>query len=315
VSQLQIGAVDDPLEHEADAVADRVLRMPDPTPESDAAVQTVPGKHAGHGIQQQVGNGPAGVLRRVPGWNYTPADYAQLQAGAKTLTMGADSSWFPAQLQQNLIKTLGYFLGAPQAGQPVPTEGVNAMDLFHAHLVVKKTPAVAAQVKAAYAQSDKFDAQLKDARTQSLGNLRYDSPKPPTTKQIGDYKQATDKLLPSFTAMLNQIMVIPGAAVMYHSFENNNPSDLKAQGKVLGDDDPRRQCVTPLDTNTPMQYTPPKGATYEAEYHSITKFTFLVDATSVVHVRPFNTSGGFTTLDLSAMTGTPYKDNLPNERP
>src|SRR5271155_4213831 len=38
--KLAIGAVNDPLEHEADRVADRVMRMPDPAPVSTSAAGT-----------------------------------------------------------------------------------------------------------------------------------------------------------------------------------------------------------------------------------------------------------------------------------
>ena len=315
-TRLHIGAVDDPLEFEADAAADRVMRMPDPIRAGAASAGMVQHRQAGLTIQPRTDPGAAGILRRapIPGWNFTPADYAKLLAAGKTLTMASDSSWFPAQLQQNLMNTLKFLLGPQPAGQPVPTEGVNAMDLFHGHLVVKKNPAVKTNVDAALQESGKIDQQLKTAQTQSMGKLRYDSPKPPSAQQIGDYKQATDKILPSLTNLFNQIQAIPGAALMYHTYEFNNPSDLKAAGQKLGDDDPRRQCVTPLDTNTPAQYTSPKGATYEADYYSIAKFSFLVDSAGAVHVRPFNTGGLFTTLDLSAITGTPYKDDLPNER-
>jgi hypothetical protein len=40
----------------------------------------------------------------------------------------------------------------------------------------------------------------------------------------------------------------------------------------------------------------------------------LVDNKGAVHVRPFSASTGFTTLDLSAITGTTFPEPLENEK-
>jgi hypothetical protein len=309
--KLEIGAVNDPLEAEADRAADHVMRLPStPLPDTQGAKSSQPA------LQHATDHGPAQTLRRapIPGWNFTPADYAALKAAGKSLTVSGDSSFFPAKVQQNLLNTLDFLLAPQPAGKPLPTEGVNATDLFHGHVVVKKDPATAAQVSAADKKQGDWDKHLMDAKKQAMGNLQYDAPNAPTTQQISAYKQNVDRILPEFTALLNQAIAIPGAAVVYHTYETKNPGDLQAQNQKLGDEDPRRQYKTPLDTNTPAQYASPTGGTYETDYAHLAKFSFLVDSTGTVHVKPFNTRSGFTTLDLSTITGTPYKDNLPNER-
>ncbi len=89
---------------------------------------------------------------------------------------------------------------------------------------------------------------------------------------------------------MQNALTIPGAAVMYHTMEFNEPLDLSAKGQKRKSDDPRRHYVTPLDTNTPTQYSPPSPKSYEAEYTHVVTFAFLVDDKGAVHVRPFDTS-------------------------
>jgi hypothetical protein len=101
---------------------------------------------------------------------------------------------------------------------------------------------------------------------------------------------------------------------MYHTFEFTTPSDLKAKGLRQDPDDPRRNYVTPLDTNQPAQYsTPPGPRGYEGEYTHVISFTFLVDDKGMVHVRPFGVDTGFTTLELSTITGTSFPEPLERE--
>ena len=100
------------------------------------------------------GLAPAGVVgKTIPGWNFTPEDFARLQGAKKNLTMAPDSSWFPARLQDNLLKTLAFVLGSTMS--PPATEGINAIDFFHGHLVIKKDPATDTQATSAVAASDK----------------------------------------------------------------------------------------------------------------------------------------------------------------
>jgi hypothetical protein len=266
-----------------------------------------------HTIQQRTEPAPAGVFRApIPGWNFKPSDYARRQEAGQDLTIASDSSFFPAKLQENLLKTLKYVLGP--AIMPPATEGINAMDLFHGHLVVKKDPATEKDSKAAAAKGDKFAAELKAARTKALGGeVKFSKGYPLTDKNIGAYKAAVEKVLPSFGTLLDEGAKVPGAAIMYHTFEFNQPSDLKAKGQTLKPEDSRRHYVTPLDTNRPRQYSPPSGG-YESEYTIITSFSFLADDKGAVHVRPMDASTGFTTLELSTITGTTFPEPLEFEK-
>ena len=101
---------------------------------------------------------------------------------------------------------------------------------------------------------------------------------------------------------------MPGAAVMYHTYEFISPSDLTSQGKEIKNDDPRRHYVTPLDTNTPRQYTPPSPDSYEKDYLVLLPFSFLVDSQGQAHVRPFSAFSVFTSLELSTVTQTTFPD-------
>jgi hypothetical protein len=276
-----------------------------------------------HTIQQRIAPATAGILRQpapqpIPGWNFTPMDLLRLRESGRTLTIAADSGFFPANLQENLVKTLLYVLGP--AILPPATEGINALDFFHGHLVVKKSPATAKQVEAARAKGEKFGKTLSAERAKALGGevtfskgYPFDPKSPSTPGKIAAYQKAVEKVLPSFGALLDEGSKLPGAAVMYHTFEFKQPRDLKVKGERLAAEDPRRHYVTPLDTNKPTQYTPPSGG-YETEYTIITSFTFLVDDKGAVHVRPLSTSTGFTTLELSTITGAPFPEPLEPEK-
>jgi len=287
-----------------------------------------------HVVQQR--HARAVRLQRQPAedWNFTRADYARVTGGSgqkAKLTMAPDSGWFPAALQQNLMNTLDLVFGPTIT--PPATEGVNAVDFFHGHLVVKKDPATASQAAAAAAQGDKVGADLKTARTAALGKeVRFEDvgPKPSFTitsgypfvtdkkssaeDKVAAYKKAVEKVEPSLGTVMENAAKIPGAAVMYHTFEFNQPADLAAKGQKVGSDSPRRNYVTPLDTNSPAPYTPPAGDNYQKEYTIITQFSFLVDKSGAVHVRPFDASTGFTSLELSTITGKPYAKSPGFER-
>jgi Domain of unknown function (DUF4157) len=250
---------------------------------------------------------------RIPGWNFRPGDFAKLQQAGQGLTMAPDSGWFPAKLQENLRKTLEFVLD-PQRS-PAATEGVNAVDFFHGHLVVKKDPATKKEVKAATARSKKFSKKLHTARTKALGEVKFGKPDPLTDpKNIAVYQKVLEKAQPSHASLLEDTAKIPGAAVMYHTFEFITPSDVKAKGQKKQFDDPRRHYVTPLDTNTPRQYSPPSPATYEKEFTHVTRFVFLVDDKGAVHVRPFEPASSFLTHELSTITGTTLPDTLDFEK-
>jgi hypothetical protein len=83
-----------------------------------------------------------------------------------------------------------------------------------------------------------------------------------------------NEVLPSFGTTLEKTSKVPGADVIYATFEFNQPSDLKAKGQKLPPEDPRRHYITAFDTNQPKQYAPPSGR-YETEYSHITSFLFF----------------------------------------
>jgi Domain of unknown function (DUF4157) len=286
-----------------------------------------------HVVQQR--RGPVvGIQRQAAeDWNFTRGDYAKVTGtGQKKLTVASDSSWFPAKLQQNLLSTLDFVFG-PTISPPA-TEGVNATDFFHGHLVIKKDPATAAQTTTAAAQGDKVDADLKTKRTAALGKeVKFENVGPapnfPITsgypfvrdatssaeQKVAAYKGAVENVEPSLGKVMEDAAKIPGAAVMYHTFEFSQPSDLALMGQKIDPNSPRRNYVTPLDTNRPVPYTTPKGATYEKEYTIVTKFSFLVDKTGAVHVRPFDPGSTlFTSLELSTITGKPFAKSPGFER-
>jgi hypothetical protein len=289
---------------QADLVAKRAAQA-DPHLQAVADPMLVEGRRVAERMDAVlIGLGMKGTAAApIPGLNFTPADYANLQAAGKTLTVAPDSGWFPATLQQNLLNTLDLVLG-PRLW-PAATEGINARDFFHGHLVVKKAKATEPQVKKATTAAGKFEKDLDTARTAAVGELSYVKKKNLTADKIGAYKGVVEKAEPSLGTLMEDAAKIPGAAVMYHTFEFNQPSDLKAKGQRRAADDPRRHYVTPLDTNVPAQYSPPSGG-YESEYTIIVPFTFLVDGTGAVHVRPMRVSSGITTLELSTIAGTEY---------
>ena len=182
------------------------------------------------------------------------------------------------------------------------------MDFFHGHLVIKKDPATDTQAKSAVAASDKFRKDLKKARTAAIGDVSFSKGYHMTDKKIADYKQVIEKAEPALGTLMQNALTILGAAVMYHTLEFNEPLDLSAKGQKRKSDDPRRHYVTPLDANTPKQYTPPSPKSYEAEYSHVISFTFLVDDKGAVHVRPFDPSTLFTTLEFSTITGTTFPE-------
>ncbi len=263
------------------------------------------------------------ILQRapIPGWNFTPSDFSKLQSARKDLTIARDSSWFPAKLQTNLLNTLRFLLGPTVS--PKATEGVNVLDFFHGHLVVNRKDLLVdwegkeRPPEQAMKHAQEFEVQEKSAAAKTLGgsftqtrlgpSLSFRGRYPVNARNLPAFTAAIEKLLPAFGNVLEEGSKVPGAAVMYHTFEFTTPSDLAAKGQKLSPENPRRHYVTPLDTNTPRQYTPPPVG-YEKEYIVIAPFSFLVDTNGAVHVRPFAASAGsgFTSLELSTVTGTPF---------
>jgi len=273
-------------------------------------------------VKQQSMSKPLLQRAPIPGWNFTPSDFGKLQGAGKDLTIAKDSSWFPSKLQDNLLNTLRFLLG-PKIS-PSGTEGVNVLDFFHGHLVVAKKDLLMdwegkeRPPEQATKHAEEFEKQEKSAAAKTLGgkltetkygpHLTFGGKYPLTARNLPAFTTAIEKLLPAFGNVLEEGAKVPGAAVMYHTFELTPPSDLAAKGQKLDNENPRRHYVTPLDTNSPRQYTPPSGGNYEKEYVIIAPFSFLVDTNGAVHVRPFEASAGsgFTSLELSTVTGTPF---------
>jgi hypothetical protein len=272
-------------------------------------------------------------------WNFTRADYARLTSCGQRLTMASDSSWLPAQLQQNLLNALDFVFG-PTISPPA-TDGVNATDFFHGHLVIKKDPATASQMNAAIARASKVvaissrdaSAALTTARTAALGKkVRFENQSPTNpndftsgypfvtdakssdVQKVAAYKTVVENVEPSLGQVMSDAAKIPGAAVMYHTFEFHRPADAP----TLDSNSPRRCYVTPLDTNTPAPYTLPPGLKgYEGthgDFEIVADISFLVDKTGAVHVRPFDPTSQFTSLELSTITGSPFAKSPGFER-
>ena len=87
-------------------------------------------------VQQQSMSKPLLQRVRIPGWNFTPLDFAKLRGAGKDLTIAPDSTWLPSKLQDNLLNTMRFLLG-PKIS-PGGTEGIDVLDFFHGHLVVDK---------------------------------------------------------------------------------------------------------------------------------------------------------------------------------
>jgi hypothetical protein len=226
------------------------------------------------------------------------------------------------------LNTLDFVFG-PTISPPA-TEGVNARDFFHGHLVIKKETATAAQMKTAAAQGARVEADLKTKRTAALGKevkFEYQSPTDPKVfidgypfvtdatssakQKIAAYKLAVESVEPSLGLVMEDAAKVTTAAVMYHTFETIQPTDL-APGQKLDSNSPRKAYITPLDTNRPAPYTLPTGLTdYQDEYPWIVGLSFLVDKSGAVHVRPFDPHEGFTSLELSTITGEPFATSPP----
>jgi hypothetical protein len=94
---------------------------------------------------------------------------------------------------------------------------------------------------------------------------------------------------------MEEAIKIPGAGVIYHTFETNRPAGMKAG-------DPQRNWKTPLSSQTPEPFSPPdpdNASSYMDVYDHVIQFSFLIDGAGVIHARTGSTR------ELSAVTGTP----------
>lgn len=222
----------------------------------------------------------------VEDWNFTPAEYAALLKGQGQLQMAVDSGWFPPQLQANLLALLSYVLDPKLA--PSSTEGVNVKDLYHGHVALPKGTAIPSDLTKKMAL---FEVVEKKVNLEVFGT---DYPAV-TAANLAKYKEATEKeLLPAAKEVLEELLKVKGAVVIYHSFESSGPS--------MKPGDPRRNIKVPLDTNKPEHFRPPdenNASSYTEQFTPILHFSFLVDFSGRVHVRTGSTS------ELSTVTGKP----------
>jgi hypothetical protein len=230
--------------------------------------------------------GASAAVRRKEDWDFTPADYAQLRKGKGDLKIAADSSFVPSKLQDNILETLRYALDAKR--KPAATAGVNLHDFYHGHLAVPNNDK-GLSVDAMEARS-KYKKEFKRQTEKSLG----DEYAKVTTKNLKAYTKAIGATLPLLGTAMEEGVKIKGAAVMYHTYETT-AAELGIDPK-----DPRRNILTPLDTNKPKPYKVPKGKSdWTDEYINYLEFTFLVDQNGEVHVRPG------TIAPLSTVIGEP----------
>jgi hypothetical protein len=236
-----------------------------------------------------------GLVQRKEDWDFTRKDYAELTKKKGALKISSDSSWFPSAFQENLLNTLN-FLFDPTVKKP-GTEGVNIKDLYHGHVGFDKTVHKTIP-KDVSDKREKFEAKQAELYKKALG----DEWNPVTAKNIKEFTAAEEKSLPLAGDMLTEAAKSPtGVVVVYHTFESSTPSDLKGKaGLKMGD--PRRNFLTPLDTNKPAPFSAPdpdNASSWMDKFWSLFQFSFLVDEKGEVHVRTGSTK------QLSSVTGTP----------
>jgi hypothetical protein len=266
--KIQLSHPDDRTEVEADQIAEAIQSMsvnqnllPLTLRNQLQVTPVAPGIGTGVVVQRQNENEKKKKKKKAgEDWNFTPADYATLIEKKGKLKIADDSSWFPKELQDNLLNTLNALLDP--ARKPSATEGVNVNDFYHGHVAVAKkgTPILPTRItdKRETYYTEKGRSQNKSQET--------------VNKLAGE--------------LLSAMVKKKGIAVIYHTFERNDPSDLA--GKHLESGDRRRNYKTPLDTNEPDQYSPPKkddAGSWQQDFHNVMQFSFLIDNKGEVHVR------------------------------
>jgi uncharacterized protein DUF4157 len=244
------------------------------------------GHELAHVRQQSTGLAPWASLQTKEDWDFTRADYTALKAAKGELKFGADSSWFPKALQANLLTTLKFTLASKD---PVRTEGVNVEDSYHGHFVVPKGKRAPLDTKLT-----DFKKKSEELQGKALGGKYYDTV---TEKNLPAYTKAMQETEKLASPILDEALKIPGAAVIYHTFESNMPAGMKSGS-------PTRNIRTPMG-GTPAGYDPSgtelSANQYTDEFDTILQFAFLVDENGVIHVTVS------TTANLSRVTGTPMK--------
>lgn len=225
-------------------------------------------------------------------WDFTPADYAALTSGKKKLRVSSDSAWFPAPLQENLLATLNYLLG-PTEG-PRGTHGVNVRDFYHGHVVIKKQKEDDFLPENVQSKLGTYFAQKEAQYSKALGGREFNRV---TQENLPEFTKAVQRTTAIATEVLKEALKEKGVGVVYHTFEErkHRPRDIKSG-------DPRRNYVTPLDTNKPQPFSPPepdRASSYTKEYAHVFEFGFLIDRNGEVHIRPGSIR------EFSTFTGKP----------
>ena len=221
-------------------------------------------------------------------WSFTPADYAALKAAGGDLSFAPGSEWLPGPVRENLLATLAKVLDP--ALVPTATEGVNVRDFYHGHIAIPLGSWPVGYDAPRTAYDEVYDSRLAAA----LGGKDYN---PVTAENLPALGEALAAARPLAAGFLEPLIAVPGAAVIYHTFEHNTPPDMRSG-------DPRRNWVTPFASQTPMPYSPPdpdSSSSYEEDWNDLYQFAFLVDGQGRIHVQP----GG--TRQLSVVTGVPGK--------
>lgn len=250
--------------------------------------------HSGGAISH-VAHSP-GLVQRKEDWDFTRKDYEDLSKTKGALKISSDSSWFPSKFRENLLNTLNFLFDPKRT--PAGTEGVNIKDLYHGHVGLDRKEHPTGHPQNLLDKRRKFEAKQEELHKKALGG---DSSNPVTEKNVKEFKKAEEASLPLAGDMLADAAKEKGVVVVYHTFEFSQPSDLKGKSQ-LRYGDPRRNYLTPLDTNRPSSFSPPdpdNASSWTDNYWNLFQFSFLVDEKGEVHVR----SGS--TKELSSVTGTP----------
>ena len=222
-------------------------------------------------------------VQKKDDWDFTPADYDALKKKKKDLRFGADSAWVPQKLKDNILATLKFVLTATR---PARTAGISVLDFYHGHLTVP--------IKAVTTNLDKSISKFNAAseKLEQKGKGGGDV----TTKNLGKFSKAMKAIEKLATPLVNEALKIKGATVIYHTYEYNTPSGMKAG-------DSTRNIKTDID-GSPAGYSPPdmdNASSYADDFRDVLQFAFLVDENGVIHV----TVG--TVYNLSRVTGTPLQ--------
>jgi hypothetical protein len=172
---------------------------------------------------------------------------------------------------------------------PSATEGINIEDFFHGHVAVPAKPGVSIDAEERRSKERK---EIVAASEKALGG-EYEKV---TQANLQAYKKEIDKILPDFAKAMDEGLKIKGAVVVYHTFEQVDPSDAVSAkpsnkqkklpgGRLLAPDNPRRNYLVPLDTNSPKSFTPPDVDGMPKGYILYLGFEFLVSSDGAIHVR------------------------------